>query len=51
MSKIEKKNNIIRNRFMEKDSEEMQLLTMTNQISPILKEIWDNEKDEIYNVL
>jgi hypothetical protein len=51
MSKIEKMNNIIRNRLMEKDREEKQLLTMTNQISPVLKEVWDNDKDEIYNDL
>ena len=43
--------NIIQNRLMEKDSEEKHLLAMTNQISPVLKEIWDNEKDEIYNDL
>ena len=48
---MKKKNNIIRNRFIESDSEEKQLLTMTNQISPVLKELWDNEKDEIYNDL
>lgn len=51
MSKIEKNSNIIQNRLMEKDSEEKQLLSMTNQISPGLKELWDNEKDEIYNDL
>lgn len=48
---MKKKSNIICNRLIEKDSEEMQLLAMTNQISPVLKEIWDNEKDEIYNDL
>ncbi len=46
-----KNSNIIQNRFMEKDSEEIQLLAITNQISPVLKELWDNEKDDIYNDL
>lgn len=46
-----KKSNIISNRFIEKDSEEIQLLAITNQISPVLKELWDNDKDEIYNDL
>lgn len=46
---MKKKSNIIQNRFIEKNSEEKQLLSMANQISPVLKEIWDNEKDDIYN--
>ena len=36
---------------LERDSEEKQLMSMTNQITPVLKELWDNEKDEIYNDL
>lgn len=36
---------------MEKYSEEIQLLAITNQITPVLKEIWDNDKDDIYNDL
>ncbi len=36
---------------LERESEEKQLLAMTNQISPALKEIWDNEQDEAYNEL
>ena len=36
---------------LERDNEEKQLLSMTNQITPVLKELWDNEKDEIYNDL
>ena len=35
----------------EKESEEKQLLAMTNQITPVLKKVWDNDKDEIYNEL
>jgi len=34
-----------------RESEEKQLLAMTNQISPVLKEVWDNDKDEVYNEL
>ncbi len=32
----------------EKESEEKQLLAMTNQITPVLKKVWDNDKDEAY---
>ncbi len=48
---MNKKSNIIQNRLMEKYSEEIQLLAITNQITPVLKEIWDNDKDDIYNDL
>ena len=34
-----------------RESEEKQLLAMTNQISPALKEVWDNDKDDVYNEL
>ena len=34
---------------LERESEEKQLLAMTNQITPALKEVWDNDKDEAYN--
>jgi hypothetical protein len=34
-----------------REPEEKQLLSMTNQVTPALKEVWDNEKDEIYNEL
>lgn len=34
-----------------RESEENQLLAMTNQISPALQEVWDNELDEAYNDL
>ena len=36
---------------LERESEEKQLLAMTNQITPALKEVWDNDKDEAYNEL
>lgn len=36
---------------LNKESEERQLLAMTNKITPALQEIWDNEKDEAYNDL
>ena len=36
---------------LEKESEEKQLLVMTNQLTPPLKELWDNDKDEAYNEL
>jgi len=36
---------------LERESEEKQLLAMTNQITPALKEVWDNDKDESYNEL
>jgi len=36
---------------LERESEEKQLLAMTNQINPALKEVWDNDKDEAYNEL
>ena len=48
---MKKKSNLIYNSSIKRDSEEMQLLAMTNKISPVLKEIWDNEKDEIYDDL
>jgi hypothetical protein len=51
MSNIEKKSNIIHNRLIDRNSEEKQLIVMTNQITPVLKEIMDNEKDEIYDDL
>ena len=34
-----------------RESEEKQLLAMTNQINPALKEVWDNDRDEAYNEL
>ena len=34
-----------------RESEEKQLLVMTNQISPALKKVWDNDKDDVYNEL
>lgn len=36
---------------LERESEEKQLLAMTTQITPTLKEVWDNDKDEAYNEL
>ncbi|MCK4309276.1 MAG: antitoxin [Candidatus Atribacteria bacterium] len=33
---------------LNRDNEEKQLLAITTQISPVLKEVWDNEKDDIY---
>lgn len=36
---------------LERESEEKQLHLMISQISPALKEIWDNDKDEAYNEL
>jgi hypothetical protein len=36
---------------LDRESEEKQLHLMTSQISPALKEIWDNDKDEAYNEL
>jgi uncharacterized protein (DUF1778 family) len=36
---------------LKREAEEKQLLAMTNQVTPALKEVWDNEKDEIYNEL
>jgi macrodomain Ter protein organizer (MatP/YcbG family) len=34
---------------LDRESEEKQLLAMTTQINPVLKEVWDNKKDDIYN--
>jgi hypothetical protein len=34
---------------LDRESEEKQLLTMTTQINPVLKEVWNNKKDDIYN--
>ena len=34
---------------LDRESEEKQLLAMTTQINPVLKEVWNNEKDDIYN--
>lgn len=34
---------------LDRESEEKQLLVMTTQINPVLKEVWDNKKDDIYN--
>ena len=34
---------------LDRESEERQLLAMTAQINPVLKEIWNNKKDDIYN--
>jgi len=34
---------------LDRESEEKQLLAMTTQINPALKEVWDNKKDDIYN--
>ena len=36
---------------LERESEEKQLLAMTNQIAPALKELWDNDKDKAYDEL
>lgn len=36
---------------LKRDSEEEQLLAMTNKITPALQELWDNDKDDIYNEL
>ena len=33
---------------LNRDNEEKQLLAITTQISPVLKEVWDNKKDDIY---
>ena len=32
-----------------RESEEKQLLAMTTQINPVLKEAWNNKKDDIYS--
>lgn len=34
---------------LDRESEEKQLLAMTTQINPVLKEVWDNKKDDVYN--
>lgn len=34
---------------LERESEEMLLLAMTSQITPALKEVWNNDKDDAYN--
>ena len=34
---------------LDRESEEEQLLAMTTQINPVLKEVWNNKKDDIYN--
>jgi len=34
---------------LDRESEEKQLLAMTTQINPVLKEVWNNKKDNIYN--
>jgi len=34
---------------LDRESEEKQLLVMTTQINPVLKEVWNNKKDDIYN--
>ncbi len=34
---------------LDRESEENQLLAMTTQINPVLKEVWNNKKDDIYN--
>ena len=34
---------------IDRESEEKQLLAMTTQINPVLKEVWNNKKDDIYN--
>jgi len=34
---------------LDRESEEKQLLVMTTQINPVLKDVWNNKKDDIYN--
>lgn len=34
---------------LDRESKEKQLLAMTTQINPSLKEVWNNKKDDIYN--
>ena len=34
---------------LDRESEEKQLLAMTTQINLVLKEVWNNKKDDIYN--
>ena len=34
---------------LNRESEEKQLLAMTTKINPVLKEVWNNKKDDIYN--
>lgn len=34
---------------LDRESEEKQLLAMTTQINPALKEVWNNKKDSIYD--
>ena len=34
---------------IDRETEEEQLLAMTTQINPVLKEVWNNKKDDIYN--
>jgi len=34
---------------LNRESEEKQLLAMTTQVNPVLKEVWNNKKDDIYN--
>ncbi|MEA2021671.1 MAG: antitoxin [Candidatus Caldatribacteriota bacterium] len=34
---------------LDRESEEKQLLAITTQINPVLKEVWNNKKDDIYS--
>ena len=34
---------------LDRESEEKQLLAMTTQINPVLKDVWNNKKDDICN--
>ncbi len=36
---------------MRQESEEKDILKITTSINPVLKELWDNEKDAIYDEL
>lgn len=34
---------------IDRETEEKQLLAITTQINPVLKKVWNNKKDDIYN--
>jgi len=34
---------------LDREFEEKQLLVMTTQINSVLKEVWNNKKDDVYN--
>jgi len=34
---------------LDRETEEKQLIAITTQINPVLKEVWNNKKDDIYS--